>query len=57
MKVFRLYIQALISFLGDDYVHTFKYGTNMWGFNFMQTVGRNLVLGFELLNMVKNTNK
>jgi len=39
--------------IGDDYVHTFKYGTNMWGFNYMQTIGRNLVLGFELLNLVK----
>jgi len=44
-------LHADLEYEGDDYVHTFKYGTNMWGFNFMQTVGRNLVLGFELLNM------
>jgi len=40
-----------LEYEGDDYVHTFKYGTNIWGFNYMQTIGRRLVLGFELLNM------
>jgi mitochondrial import receptor subunit TOM40 len=40
-----------LEYEGDDYVHTFKYGTNMWGFNYMQTIGRRLWLGFELLNM------
>lgn len=40
-----------LEYEGDDYVHTFKYGTNMWGLNFMQTIGNNLTLGFDLLNM------
>jgi mitochondrial import receptor subunit TOM40 len=44
-------MHADLEYEGDDYVHTFKYGTNMWGFNYMQTIGRNLVLGFELLNL------
>jgi mitochondrial import receptor subunit TOM40 len=42
-----------VDYEGDDYTHTFKYGSGMWGFNFMQTIGRSLVAGFELLNLTE----
>lgn len=36
---------------GPDFTHTFKYGTQMFGFNYMQNIGRNLVLGFECMHV------
>lgn len=43
-------VHADLEYDGDDYTHSFKYGTNMWGFNFMQTIGKNLALGFDFTN-------
>lgn len=37
---------------GDDYVHTVKFGTGLWSFNMMQTIGNKLALGFEFMNLV-----
>jgi len=37
---------------GDDYVHTIKYGTGLYSFNYMQTIGRSLVLGYEMMTLV-----
>lgn len=38
---------------GNDYLHTLKYGTGLYSLNHMQTVGKNLVLGFELMNLIE----
>ena len=38
---------------GDDCTHTFKYGSGLWAFNFMQTIGKGLIAGLELMNLVK----
>jgi mitochondrial import receptor subunit TOM40 len=45
-------VHADLEYDGDDYTHSFKYGSNMWGFNYMQSIGRNLVLGFDFTNAV-----
>lgn len=37
---------------GEDYVHTIKYGTGLYSFNHMQTIGKNLVLGYEFMTLV-----
>lgn len=38
---------------GEDYVHTIKYGTGLYSFNHMQTIGKNLVLGYEFMTLVR----
>lgn len=37
---------------GRDYVHTIKYGTGLYSFNMMQTIGNRVVLGYELMTLV-----
>jgi len=43
-------LHADLEYDGDDYTHSFKYGSNIWGFNYMQTIGKNLALGFDFTN-------
>lgn len=38
---------------GEDYVHTIKYGTGLYSFNHMQTIGKNLVLGYEFMTLTE----
>lgn len=38
---------------GDDYVHTIKFGTGLYSFNHMQTIGKNLVLGYEMMTLTE----
>lgn len=38
---------------GKDYLHTIKYGTGLASFNHMQTIGKNLTLGFEFMNLIE----
>jgi len=36
---------------GDEYLHTFKYGPGIISGNMMQKIGKNLTLGFEMMNL------
>ena len=38
---------------GEDYSHTIKYGTGLFSMSHMQTIGKNLVLGFEMMNLLE----
>jgi len=38
---------------GEDYCHTLKWGTGYMSFNMMQSIGKRLVLGFELMNLTE----
>jgi len=38
---------------GEDYCHSVKYGTGLLSWNHMQTIGKNLVLGFELMHLTE----
>lgn len=38
---------------GEDYAHTIKYGTGLFSVSHMQTIGKNLVLGFEMMNLLE----
>lgn len=37
---------------GEDYVSTIKYGTGLMSGSYMQSVGKGIALGFELMNLV-----
>lgn len=38
---------------GDDYTSTIKYGTGLWSFNMMQSIGRKLCMGFDMMNIIE----
>jgi len=42
-----------VEYTGEDNLHTVKFGSGMWGLNFMQSIGKGLVAGFELLNITE----
>jgi mitochondrial import receptor subunit TOM40 len=41
-----------VDITGDDYVHTIKWGTGLFSFNMMQTIGSRLILGYEIMSLV-----
>ncbi|CAD8084740.1 unnamed protein product [Paramecium primaurelia] len=38
---------------GEDYVHSIKLGTGLYSFNMMQTIGKRVVLGYEMMTLTE----